>query len=327
MYKKFKKSVGIALILLGFYFMVSSSFPGGVLMLLAGAILNEKVSLFLNEKFSFWQKKSFRVLSFLILFFLSLVFNGISSAKSENENKAKNTVIDFLKTDSTDLSIMNIRNLVEVGAMFNNANYSLKHPHDGYIKVFKDSVANGKICVFNPKLDYNKIYEQKYLKDIPKYGKLQDYGMIFKFDKENNLIDKKTFYSFSKNGSDTIENYKVLNLNEYFNNDIIGVKKKNLATQKIIDDKKKANEEKKKNFEENCLSAYDGAHTKFKDLIKENVNDPSSFEHIETRYLLKDGYALIIMSFRAKNGFGGLIKSSYSAKIRLSDCSIIEVIK
>lgn len=63
-------------------------------------------------------------------------------------------------------------------------------------------------------------------------------------------------------------------------------------------------EEQRKGF--HCLSAWDGSHTTFVRVVEEQLRDPDSFEHIETRITpVKDGKHNLIMEYRAKNGFGG----------------------
>ncbi len=61
---------------------------------------------------------------------------------------------------------------------------------------------------------------------------------------------------------------------------------------------------------EACFSAWDGSHIRIKNWLKSNyLNDPGSYEHIETRFS-KDpkGDTLdVLTKFSAKNGFGGRV--------------------
>ncbi|MGV8832553.1 MAG: hypothetical protein ACOH2N_11295 [Devosia sp.] len=85
-------------------------------------------------------------------------------------------------------------------------------------------------------------------------------------------------------------------------------------------------EEKRKGF--HCLSGWDGSQRAVVDWTKENLNDPSSFEHDETRIAPVDaeGNHTLIMDYRAKNGFGGVVRGSVMAKINSSSCALVEVI-
>lgn len=78
---------------------------------------------------------------------------------------------------------------------------------------------------------------------------------------------------------------------------------------------KKEKEEKKFNeWTEGQFSAWDGSHTVLVDLIKENMNDPDSFEHEDTRYSRKSYGLYIIMKYRGTNAFGGVVTNYVTAQ-------------
>lgn len=56
------------------------------------------------------------------------------------------------------------------------------------------------------------------------------------------------------------------------------------------------------------------------------MNDPKSFEHVETRYTDYTTYLVVEETFRGKNAFGGVVKQTIKAKIDL-DGSIFEIIE
>ncbi|WP_312363976.1 hypothetical protein [Sphingobacterium sp.] len=63
------------------------------------------------------------------------------------------------------------------------------------------------------------------------------------------------------------------------------------------------------------LSSWDGSLPPFVEIIKNNMNDPESFDHVNTYYLQskKDSSDFIItMVYRGKNAFGAKIKGSNS---------------
>ena len=82
-----------------------------------------------------------------------------------------------------------------------------------------------------------------------------------------------------------------------------------------------AAEEKRKGF--HCLSGWDGTHTAFKQEIKKSMRDPGSFEHIETRIspVTDKGSHLLVMKFRARNGYGGMNVASAHATVENDDCT------
>ena len=65
---------------------------------------------------------------------------------------------------------------------------------------------------------------------------------------------------------------------------------------------------------ENQFSPWDGSHIDLVKLVKENMNDPKSFEHVETRYSDEKDGILIIMKFRGNNAFGGKVLNYVTAK-------------
>lgn len=98
--------------------------------------------------------------------------------------------------------------------------------------------------------------------------------------------------------------------------------------QRVAQASKEAEEAAKKRNGFHCLSSWDGSHRGLARWTKENLNDPGSFEHAETRIVPVDeqGNHRLIMEYRAKNGFGGVVRGAIVAKIRSSDCELVEVI-
>ena len=62
------------------------------------------------------------------------------------------------------------------------------------------------------------------------------------------------------------------------------------------------------------FSAWDGSDTYLVKLVKENLNDDSSFKHVKTTYIDKGTYIIVYMEYRAKNGFGAYILQNVTAK-------------
>lgn len=81
-------------------------------------------------------------------------------------------------------------------------------------------------------------------------------------------------------------------------------------------------EEKRQGF--HCLSAWSGGHAKLMDEVKRKLRDPSSFEHVRTTVtpVSNEGTHWMRMTFRAKNGFGGLDSGLVQAEFANDDCRI-----
>lgn len=73
-----------------------------------------------------------------------------------------------------------------------------------------------------------------------------------------------------------------------------------------------------------CLSPWDGSNSEVVDAVKASLRDPSSFEHIETRTTPADagGKHILMMKFRATNGFGGPTIGMARAILDGSSCRV-----
>lgn len=72
--------------------------------------------------------------------------------------------------------------------------------------------------------------------------------------------------------------------------------------------KQAAAEAQDREYGRHCLSGWDGSHSEVVEAVKRSLRDPASFEHIETRTSPDDGtgHNVLMMKFRARNGFGGM---------------------
>jgi|GEM_PF-3205730 len=83
-------------------------------------------------------------------------------------------------------------------------------------------------------------------------------------------------------------------------------------------------EEKEKGF--HCLSGWSGTHRDVTRMIESMLNDPSSFEHDETRVApVVDGRHQFVMRYRAKNGLGGVVIGTAKGSYGHEDCSDVEI--
>ena len=74
-----------------------------------------------------------------------------------------------------------------------------------------------------------------------------------------------------------------------------------------------------------CFSAWDGSHMELTEIIKSSMNDPDSYEHVETNYWDWDSVLLVRTTFRGRNAFGGVVNQTVSAYTNMR-CTVIEVI-
>jgi len=76
---------------------------------------------------------------------------------------------------------------------------------------------------------------------------------------------------------------------------------------------------------ESQFSKLDGRHIKLVQLIKPRLNDPKSFEHVETRYSKQGDDIIVFMTYRAKNEYGAVMMGSIKAKVCYSN-DVIEIL-
>lgn len=75
------------------------------------------------------------------------------------------------------------------------------------------------------------------------------------------------------------------------------------------------------------FSGFDGSNRGLIKAVKQSMNDPKSFEHVETRHwVLKNDTVIVKMTYRGKNAFGGVVTERVTATM-LPDGSISEVKK
>ena len=85
-------------------------------------------------------------------------------------------------------------------------------------------------------------------------------------------------------------------------------------------------EEERKALIGKSFSDWDGSHIKLEEYIKSNMNDPKSYEHIETKYWDYDNYLIVQTSFRGKNAFGALVRNQIKAKVDING-EVIEILE
>jgi uncharacterized protein (UPF0297 family) len=89
-------------------------------------------------------------------------------------------------------------------------------------------------------------------------------------------------------------------------------------TGKVEEEKQKkiAAEARKKKIETQ-FSPWDGSHRNLERVIKDSMNDPDSYDHVETVYWDRGDHLVVRTTFRGKNAFGAVVKNSVKAKVSL----------
>ncbi len=74
------------------------------------------------------------------------------------------------------------------------------------------------------------------------------------------------------------------------------------------------------------FSEWNGAHIILEKYVKSEMNDPDSYEHVETVYWDRDDYLLVQMKFRGNNAFGGKVINLITVRCNISTGQILEIV-
>lgn len=77
---------------------------------------------------------------------------------------------------------------------------------------------------------------------------------------------------------------------------------------------------------EKQFSAWDGSHNGLTKVIKDAMNDPNSYEHVETVFWDQKEYLIVMTTYRGKNAFGGVVKNFVKAKVDFNG-NVLEIIE
>src|SRR5690606_11796153 len=173
------------------------------------------------------------------------------------------------------------------------------------------------IVIFNPKFDFTDEDRTEYLLQDKTKGKLKNYVVKFTVNDNNEILSKKTLITYSKAGEVEYNNEKIPALSSFVDDKTVETKKAFIAMEKKALKQKEEHEKRMQKFEEKCLSSWDGSHRELVKLVKQNMHNPKSFEHVDTRYGITGDYAGIVMVYRGTNAFGAIVTNNIKAKVSL----------
>lgn len=77
---------------------------------------------------------------------------------------------------------------------------------------------------------------------------------------------------------------------------------------------------------EQHFDPWDGSHTELRKMIEASMNDPDSYEHVETRYNDNGATLLVQTKFRGRNVFGGMILETVVADTDAVTGKVLEIV-
>lgn len=75
-----------------------------------------------------------------------------------------------------------------------------------------------------------------------------------------------------------------------------------------------------------AFSPHSGAHRGLEATIKSSMGNPSSYEHVETRYSDQGEYLLVRTTFRGANAFGGIVSNTWIAHVSVDDGTVLAIV-
>ena len=73
------------------------------------------------------------------------------------------------------------------------------------------------------------------------------------------------------------------------------------------------------------FSVWNGSHIELTQRIKAAMNDPDSYEHVDTRYRDNGDHLIVTTSFRGANAFGGKVVNTWTARTAI-DGRVLQII-
>lgn len=292
------------------------SFLSGSLFIATGLILIPMISTKLKSSFPFWKERKTRIITTIITPIIALILTGVFTINESKYGGKENIIIEYLQNNFDDRSLQNIRLFDEAGNVFSNGGYSFINL-ETHIQGNGNDDISSNVFTFDPGLGLKKGIQIGYLRpDIIK-GELQEYKINFQIEDEE-IILIETILTYSKSGSEIIENEFVPDLSNLINQEKVKARRADLRMEE---------EQKQKTiaFKENCIDGLDDRHIELTQKVKRLMHNPDSFEHDGTRFEILYDHALVTMYYRGTNKFNAIVRNEVKAKVSLKDCSVVEI--
>ncbi len=225
--KVLKYILSILLMLSALGGLFSGEFLTGLFFLILGIIILPPISEKLNNKISFWKNKGVRYATYLVLFILA--GSSIKKSTLKSPQSKKEVLISYIKNDTIDKSIINIKKFIEVSELFGNKNIALKHPQKRYISEKYDSISNTFILVFNPRFEFVNTENSKYLKNDMANGRVKSYIIRIIVNENDSILSKSTVITYTKTGEKIITNNEVPKFESFIDTVIVNHRKEEIA--------------------------------------------------------------------------------------------------
>ena len=310
--------------------------------------------------------RSYSVLVLFIASFVFIGISSSARSDELARQKAKEKAEQIAKIEKANIQYFNSNKQTVIAGLndsLKSKNYSyIINKSKKYIKsgdkelTFIDSIARTNLAVIQKKEKTNRLLSELTKVSKTDYAKLHGiYAQLVKMYPQNkNYKTKLEYVSKKKKEADKqkkiksiLTQLKKIPSKEYQKN-------KNLYQQLVIlDPQNKVYKDKVKHYTnkiqqekeniafekkrrevvasrnkriESQFSAWDGSHRNLENFIKKSMNDPSSYDHVETKYWDYKTHLIVQTSFRGTNAFGGTVKQTIMAKVSLGG-EVLEIIE
>lgn len=334
--------------------LASKSFLSCLILLLVASLLFPPLTEFWRNKLPFLKNRVAKIATVIVLFIIGMaVSNNIDKTTSTNkeENKTEQTVsgseteakeateeIETIPTIKHEILHETVKRYDKAPSYFvlidevDLSNDKFKDEIKNLInKIVTEKGAKISIDILDNKNALELFHKSHYgantlgrILNKSELAQLEKHSVAsFSGELETDMY-LNTLYFFPSASKSTSKVGKFVEIVEY--NPVIKDDRIVKKQRADLNNKKAQSDKKKKDFEKNCFSSWDGSHRELVKLVKANMNDKKSFEHEKTTYTTLDDYAVVIMQFRGKNAFGNMVLNTVKAKVSYN-CEVLEIME
>lgn len=314
--KILKYVISIGLFVGGIRALVEGNVLMSVFFMIVGLLVFPIISEILKSKITLWQNKYVR---YGVIVGLVIIGGTLKSKadKQKLESTPEFLAEKFVKDNPNNKLIKIADTLLKLDDYFDSEE-SKKYFNDKNFKANTDGSVSYKF------LDIEKDTLFKDYQNLENGNYIIDYNLIFDF-KDNNVNTVKAVAKYSNGSEKEFSESNVISIEKLLNTSEILKMKDAVAKLEEAQKQDKENEQRKAKFEKECFTVMEGYNFSLVKLVKENLHDADSFEHVETKFKLMDGFAVVIMKYKAKNGFNAMRLNQITAKINY-DCQVVEIL-
>ncbi|EKT3964512.1 hypothetical protein AAIP55_001994 [Flavobacterium psychrophilum] len=260
--------------------------------------------------------------SFLLMIFTYAILNPTDYYEFGNSNFKSGyyeiAIENFNKVDKTDKHYTDAQNKIIIAKQKIKENFNIEEKQKKERIALEQKLALEKVQKLK---DFQKQWSEKIVKDWE--------GNYFKKSILTNSLDTIYFQlikiattgnwqsSAEMNRSNYQKEYDSL-VKQKFGNEYVNIKTKIIVAPDPEQQKQNEILAERTHLIQRQFAGFSGANRYVEDYIKENMNDPDSYEHIQTTYTDKGSYIIVYTKFRGTNSFGAKIIQVATAKVDIN---------